>query len=95
MVTVIRPSLPREVRKGNDTTSRACSLHVALREPPYGGVFAEVRATMLGRADRARPHDAPAIDYPLIFFPAGVWGDGRSGRWRLDLLSAAPIGPIW
>src|SRR5262249_30362191 len=38
MVTVIRPSLPREVRKANDTTPRAGSLHVVLCEPPCGGV---------------------------------------------------------
>src|SRR5262249_13384756 len=50
MVTVIRPSLPREVPKRNDTTPPARSLHVVLREPRCGGVFAEARVAMLGRA---------------------------------------------
>src|SRR5262249_24703002 len=50
METVIRPSLPHEVRKRNDTAPSACGLHVVLRQPPCGGVFAEARAAMLGRA---------------------------------------------
>src|SRR5262245_24425979 len=48
METVIRPSLPHEVRKRNDTAPSACGLHVVLRQPPCGGVFAEARAAMLG-----------------------------------------------
>src|SRR5215471_16763175 len=41
---------PLSCDKGNDTTPQGCSLHVVLREPPCGGIFAEARTAMLGRA---------------------------------------------